>query len=133
MKVLVTGGCGFVGSNFIRYLLAKHTDVEIVNLDALTYAGNLESLRDCEGDGRLSFVRADIAERAQVEPVIAGGGFDAIVNFAAESHVDRSIMDAAPVVRTNVAGTQVLLGLALRSKVGQIGRAWGRERVEVEV
>lgn len=117
MKILVTGGCGFIGSNFIRFLLQNHAEVEIVNVDALTYAGNPENLRDCAGDKLYTFVKADIAERGQVEPVVASGGFDAIVNFAAESHVDRSILDAAPVVRTNVLGTQTLLDLALRHRV----------------
>ncbi len=117
MKILVTGGCGFIGSNFVRFLLRNYAEVEIVNLDALTYAGNPENLRDCANDKRYTFVKADIAERRQVEPVVAGGGFDAIVNFAAESHVDRSILDAAPVVRTNVLGTQTLLDLAFRHRV----------------
>ncbi len=117
MKILVTGGCGFIGSSCIRFMLRNHADAEIVNLDALTYAGNPENVRDCAGDRRYTFVKADIAERRQVEPVVADGGFDAIVNFAAESHVDRSIMDATPVVRTNVLGTQTLLDLALRYRV----------------
>ena len=119
MRILVTGGCGFIGSTFIRHVLHTDPDVEVVNLDALTYAANPESLRDCERDSRYRFVKGDIAERGQVEPVVAGGGFDAILNFAAESHVDRSIQDAAPVVRTNVLGTQVLLDLALEHRVGR--------------
>ena len=119
MKILVTGGCGFIGSNFVRYLLRHHADAEVVNVDALTYAGNPENLRDCEGDPRYSFVKADIAERGQVEPLLSEGRFDALVNFAAESHVDRSILDATPVVRTNVIGTQVLLDLSLRHGVNR--------------
>jgi dTDP-glucose 4,6-dehydratase len=110
-KLFVTGGCGFIGSNFIHYALAERADVEILNFDKLTYAGNLENLADVEADSRYSFVKGDIADRAAVEAALAGG-FDAVVNFAAETHVDRSILDAGDFIRTNVLGTQVLLEAA---------------------
>jgi dTDP-glucose 4,6-dehydratase len=118
MKLLVTGGCGFIGSNFVRFMLREHDDVQVVNIDALTYAGNPENLADVEADPRYEFVHGDVADRAAVEPVFADG-VDAVVHFAAESHVDRSILDAAPVVRTNVLGTQVVLDLALKHGVSR--------------
>ncbi len=108
MKVLVTGGAGFIGSNFIRYVLSRHPDWEITNLDKLTYAGNLDSLRDVDSCPRYLFVKGDIANRKVVDKVLKQG-FDVIVNFAAESHVDRSIIDSSPFIKTNVQGTQVLL------------------------
>ncbi|MFH1639325.1 MAG: dTDP-glucose 4,6-dehydratase [Chloroflexota bacterium] len=107
-NVLVTGGMGFIGSNFIRYALAEHTDWTITNLDKLTYAGNPENLRDIARDNRYRFVKGDIADAALIDEII-GQHFDVIVNFAAESHVDRSIMDASPFVTTNIRGVQVLL------------------------
>lgn len=108
MKVLVTGGAGFIGSNFIRAALASLPDVRITNFDKLTYAGNPESLTDIAGDPRYALVRGDIADQAAVNDVMAKG-FDALVNFAAETHVDRSIEDASPFLRTNVMGTHCLL------------------------
>jgi len=117
-RVLVTGGCGFIGSNFVRRLLAVRPEAAVVNLDALTYAGNPENLRDLEGSPRYRFVRGDVARREDVEAAMEGG-VDAVVHFAAESHVDRSILDAAPFLRTNVAGTQVLLEAAREGKVGR--------------
>jgi dTDP-glucose 4,6-dehydratase len=113
MKLLVTGGAGFIGSNFIRYVLQNHSDCVISNLDKLTYAGNLENLRDVEGNPRYSFIRGDIANRELVDGLL-DKGFDAIINFAAESHVDRSIMDASSFIETNIKGTQVLLEGAKR-------------------
>ncbi len=101
----MTGGCGFIGCNFVRLLFDEHPDAEIVNLDALTYAGNLENLADLMG--RITFLQGDIADPAEVTRALAGA--DAVVNFAAESHVDRSLVDSAPFVRTNVEGTLVLL------------------------
>lgn len=108
MKLLVTGGAGFIGSNFIRFVLQKQPDWVVTNLDKLTYAGNLENLKDVEGNSRYSFIRGDIAGRELVDNLL-DKGVDAIVNFAAESHVDRSIMDASPFVEANIKGTQVLL------------------------
>ena len=110
--ILVTGCCGFIGANFVRYLLDANPAIEITNLDALTYAGNLDNLADVQADSRYHFVRGDIADRALVMKVVAKERFDAIVNFAAESHVDRSINDATPFLRTNVLGTQCLLDAA---------------------
>ncbi len=109
-SVLVTGGCGFIGSNFIR-LLCTQPDWRVVNLDKLTYAGNLENLADVSKE-RLRLVRGDIRDRALVEKILLDEKPWAIVNFAAESHVDRSILDASPFVETNIAGVQVLLDAA---------------------
>jgi len=108
MKILVTGGCGFIGSNFIRYFLDSYPNDLIINVDKLTYAGNLENLADLSPSRRYHFIRADIAEAPQMEAVIREG-VDAIVNFAAESHVDRSIEDPSAFMKTNVFGTFVLL------------------------
>lgn len=116
MKLFITGGAGFIGSNHIRLLLASDPDVEIVNFDALTYAGNLENLRDIAEDPRYRFVRGNITNASEVLGSLEEG-VDAIVNFAAESHVDRSIESAAEFVLTNVAGTQVLLDAARMRKV----------------
>ena len=107
MRLVVTGGAGFIGSNFVRYMLARHDDVEIVNLDKLTYAGNLENLRDVEDDPRYSFVRGDICDAAVVAETLRGA--DAVVNFAAETHVDRSISGPQDFIRTDVLGTHTLL------------------------
>jgi dTDP-glucose 4,6-dehydratase len=109
--LLVTGGAGFIGSNFICYALKEHPDWEITNLDKLTYAGNLENLKDIQDQPGYHFVKGDIADRKLVDELL-GQGFDVIVNFAAESHVDRSILDASPFIETNVKGTQVLLEAA---------------------
>jgi dTDP-glucose 4,6-dehydratase len=118
MRLLVTGGAGFIGSNFIRYIFNRHPDWEVINLDKLTYAGNLENLRDVEArfPQRYRFVKGDIADPAAVAALFAGG-LDAVLNFAAETHVDRSIADAAPFIQTNVEGTRVLLDAARKYKV----------------
>jgi len=108
IKLLVTGGAGFIGSNFIRHIRHEHQDWEITNLDKLTYAGNLENLKDIQDQPGYHFVKGDIANRKLVDKLLSQG-FDVIVNFAAESHVDRSILDASPFIETNVKGTQVLL------------------------
>jgi dTDP-glucose 4,6-dehydratase len=109
MKILVTGGAGFIGSNFVIHMLETHPDVSLVNLDLLTYAGNLENLQDMKPYGeRHRFVRGDITDPQLVRDLISEKP-DAVVNFAAESHVDRSIVDASAFVKTNVMGTQVLL------------------------
>jgi dTDP-glucose 4,6-dehydratase len=107
MRILVTGGAGFIGSNFIRMFLANHADAEVVNLDKLTYAGNLENLRDVADDPRYSFVRGDICDAAVVGDVMKG--VNAVVNFAAETHVDRSIGDPSGFLRTDIFGVHVLL------------------------
>jgi dTDP-glucose 4,6-dehydratase len=108
-RVLVTGGAGFIGSNFIRFALRQRPDWHVVNFDALTYAGNLANLRDVEDDPRYSFIHADIRDREAVSAALRQHRCDAVVHFAAESHVDRSIMDSGPFVSTNVLGTQVML------------------------
>ena len=112
MKLLVTGGCGFIGSNFIRFVLRNHPDWKIINLDKLTYAGNLKNLEGIETNERYKFVRGDIADRALVDKLFSEEKFNAVVNFAAESHVDRSILDPSPFIETNIKGTQILLEAA---------------------
>jgi dTDP-glucose 4,6-dehydratase len=114
--VMVTGGCGFIGSNFIRLVLETDPDIAIINFDCLTYAGNLANLSDLASHPRYRFVRGDITDRDAVRKVI-GSGVRAVLNFAAESHVDRSIQDSGPFVRTNVLGTQILLDTAREFKV----------------
>jgi len=116
LKLLVTGGAGFIGSNFIRYILGEHIDWVVTNLDKLTYAGNLENLKGVEDNPRYHFVKGDILDREAVDKLLRDG-FDVIVNFAAESHVDRSILDAAPFVKTNIEGTQILLDSARQNQM----------------
>ena len=116
LKLLVTGGAGFIGSNFIRHAFHTRRDIHIVNLDKLTYAGNPESLSDLASDARYHFVLGDIADPAVVADLFHQG-FDAVINFAAESHVDRSIDDPSPFLRTNVAGTQCLLAAARAARL----------------
>jgi dTDP-glucose 4,6-dehydratase len=116
MRILVTGGAGFIGANYVRFLLAEHRDDEVINLDVLTYAGNLENLAGLEGEPRYRFVRGDIADRELVSSLLADG-VEAVVNFAAESHVDRSIDDPDAFLHTNVAGTLALLDCARRAGV----------------
>ena len=110
MKILVTGGAGFIGSNFVRHLLAAHPEDTVVNLDKLTYAGNPENLRDVEGNPRYRFVKGDICDGALVRELMAG--VDAVVHMAAETHVDRSNVGADDFLRTNVLGTHTLLEAA---------------------
>jgi len=117
MTMLVTGGAGFIGSNFIRHMLTEHPDTRIVNLDALTYAGNLENLRDVADNPNYTFVRGDICDPETVAAVFRDHPIDTIVHFAAESHVDRSISDGAAFVRTNVLGTFTLLDCARKHGV----------------
>ncbi|MEF9962229.1 MAG: dTDP-glucose 4,6-dehydratase [Erysipelotrichaceae bacterium] len=112
MKILVTGGAGFIGGNFIHYMVDKYPEDEIVNLDLLTYAGNLETLKPVEGKKNYKFVHGDIADRPFIFDLFEKEKFDIIVNFAAESHVDRSITDPEIFVRTNVVGTTTLLDAA---------------------
>ncbi len=115
MKILVTGGAGFIGSNFIRYILSKYPDYRIVNLDKLTYAGNLDNLSDVENHSNYQFIKGDICDQELVERLVKDK-IDVILNFAAETHVDRSIYDPKIFVWTNVLGTQVLLESALKFK-----------------
>ncbi len=117
MKILVTGGAGFIGTNFIRMILLNHPEHEIINLDKLTYAGNAENLLDLSDNPNYRFYVGDICQPDHVEPAIVG--VDAVVHFAAESHVDRSIQDAAPFVVTNIFGTQLLLDFAREAKVSR--------------
>ena len=119
MKVLVTGGAGFIGSSFIRYVLRTRKDIEIVNFDKLTYAGNLRNLEEIALDSRYAFVRGDIAETDHVAGVFKQHHPEMVVNFAAETHVDRSIEDTTPFLRTNVAGTQCLLEQSRRSGISK--------------
>lgn len=112
---LVTGGAGFIGSNFIHYMLKKYSDIKIINLDKLTYAGNLENLKDIEKDARYSFVQGDICDKEVVENIFENSNVDYVVNFAAESHVDRSIKEPEVFAKTNVLGTVNLLNVAKNS------------------
>ena len=116
-KAVVTGGAGFIGSHFIRRFLKNHPDWEIVNFDHLTYAGNLENLRDIEKDSRYRFVKGDVADQAALEPV--SNGADAIIHFAAETHVDRSIDADGAFLRTNVWGVRNVLEMVRRHKIGR--------------
>jgi len=118
MKIIITGGAGFIGSNYIRYHLKTFPEDSIINLDILTYAGNLENLSDIKTDSRYRFVKGDIADSDLLSSLI-GDGVDMIINFAAESHVDRSIDDPAPFLNTNILGTQVLLESARKHSVNR--------------
>lgn len=115
MKLLVTGGAGFIGSNFLHYVLRRYSNIQVVNLDALTYAGNLANLSDIENDPRYKFVKGSICNQELAEEIFSRYGIDTVVNFAAESHVDRSILQPERFLSTNVIGTQVLLEAAKRA------------------
>ncbi len=115
MKMLVTGGAGFIGSHFILYWAEHHPEDEIVNLDKITYAGNVENLKSLEGNAKYNFIQGDICDKDIVAEAMQG--VDTIVHFAAETHVDRSIMDPLPFIHSNVLGTYILLEAALRNKV----------------
>ena len=117
MTILVTGGCGFIGSNFVRFMLEVHPDHSIINLDKLTYAGNLENLDDIENNPRYRFVKGDICDRAIVESIVRDYHVTVIINFAAESHVDRSILGPDIFIETNIAGTNVLLDIARQCSI----------------
>ncbi|MDD5448284.1 MAG: dTDP-glucose 4,6-dehydratase [Actinomycetota bacterium] len=117
-KILVTGGCGFIGSNFIRHALEANPSLEVVNLDKLTYAGNIKNLADLEGRGNYRFIKGDICDEALVRNLF-DEEFEAVLTFAAESHVDRSISGPAPFIRTDVLGTFTLLEAARRTGVGR--------------
>jgi dTDP-glucose 4,6-dehydratase len=118
MKILVTGGAGFIGSNFIKHILSHYPHYKIVNLDKLTYAGNLDNLSDIEDDPNYQFIKGNICDQNLVERIVEDK-IDVIVNFAAETHVDRSIYDPKIFVETNVLGTQVLLESTLKFKIGR--------------
>ena len=118
MKMLVTGGCGFIGSNYVRHVLATHPEDHVVNLDALTYAGNLENLAGLERHPAFTFVKGDITDAAAVDALFAKHQFEAVVNFAAESHVDRSLhLGPGVFIQTNIQGTQVLLDASVKHRV----------------
>ncbi len=121
MKILVTGGAGFIGSNFIRHILNLNRDYNVVNLDKLTYAGNLDNLKDIEKNSNYAFIKGDICDAAVVEEAIKGCDF--LINFAAETHVDRSIHNASNFVATNVHGTYVLLEAAKKNKIKRFVQA----------
>ncbi|SFI00012.1 dTDP-glucose 4,6-dehydratase [Planctomicrobium piriforme] len=116
-RIVVTGGCGFIGSNFVRMMHESHPDLVIANIDKLTYAGNAENLADLDASPRYQFRRGDICDREFVKGVLSEAPVDALLNFAAESHVDRSILDSGPFVQTNIVGTQVLLDACREFKV----------------
>ena len=114
-RFLITGGAGFIGSNFIHYLLRKYQDIKITNLDKLTYAGNLDNLKDIESDSRYKFVKGDIQDRTLVKELMRET--DIIVHFAAETHVDRSILEGGEFILTDVYGTYILLDEAKNSNI----------------
>lgn len=117
MNVLITGGAGFIGSNFVHFMLERYPGYRIVNLDLLTYAGNLENLKDIEGNPNYTFVKGDIANRELVDYLVKTYHIDVIVNFAAESHVDRSITNPDTFVKNNILGTQALLDIAKNNQI----------------
>ena len=110
--ILVTGGAGFIGSNFVKLMLEKHPDYKIINIDALTYAGNLENLKDIDDNPNYEFIKVDIRDREKVEDIFENNDITSVINFAAESHVDRSIEEPEVFLTTNIIGTQVLLDTA---------------------
>jgi len=118
-NVLICGGSGFIGSNFIRYFLNKHLDYKIFNLDLLTYAGNQENLKDVANNSRYNFIHGDICSSSLLHDVFGKNKFDLVINFAAESHVDRSIVSVADFVRTNIEGVRVLLEAVRLHKVSR--------------
>lgn len=118
-RIVVTGGCGFIGSNFIRLMLESYPNLSIINIDKLTYAGNPANLSDLEGLDRYEFRHGDICDREFVDSVLSSGDIDAVLNFAAESHVDRSILDSTPFVTTNVNGTLTLLDSCRQHEIGR--------------
>jgi len=117
MKVLITGGCGFIGSNFIKYFNKRYPHYRILNVDKLTYAGNLENLKGLEKKKNYRFARADISNASMMRKVFDKFDPDSVINFAAETHVDRSILSPAPFIKTNVIGVSVLLNLSLKHRV----------------
>ena len=128
---LVTGGAGFIGSNFIHYMFKKYKDIQIINLDKLTYAGNLENLKDIEKNPNYTFVKGDICDKKLVEELFQKYDIDYVVNFAAESHVDRSIRDPEIFVKTNVLGTVTLLNAAKTAWETENGFKEGKKYLQV--
>ena len=130
---LITGGAGFIGANMVLYLLKKYTDIRVINLDALTYAGNMENLRQAEGDGRHIFVRGDIGDKALVSRLLREYDPDYVIHFAAESHVDRSIADPMIFVDTNVRGTVNLLQCCKEAWYDPMQKTWrpGKKYLQV--
>ena len=128
---LVTGGAGFIGSNFIHYMLKKYKDIKIINIDKLTYAGNLENLKDIENDKRYEFIHGDICDRDIIKEIFKNNDIDYVINFAAESHVDRSILNPDIFVKTNINGTVNLLDAA--KKAWEIGEGYkdGKKYLQV--
>ena len=132
MKILVTGGAGFIGTNFIKYIMDNHKNDEVLCVDKLTYAGNRGNLAEFENDSRFEFCKADICDKDKIEKIFRGYAPDCVVNFAAESHVDKSLVSPSAFIETNVVGTQVLLDAVNKYQIKrfhQIGRASCRERV----
>ena len=127
-NIVVTGGAGFIGSNFVRYILNENSDVKIINVDKLTYAGNLENLKGLEDNPRYVFKKVDICDKEKIEGLIEEFDVDTIINFAAESHVDRSIKDSTEFINTNIKGTQILLDAA--KKAWTIGEDQYKEGVK---
>lgn len=117
-NLLITGGAGFIGSNFIKLIL-KGKNYKVINVDSLTYAGNLKNLIDIENDNNYKFIKADISNFDEIESIFSSESIDGIINFAAESHVDRSIMNSIPFLKTNVQGTVVLLDLARKFEINR--------------
>lgn len=109
MKLLITGGAGFIGSNFIHYILEKYKDYEVINLDKLTYAGNLDNLKDIENDSRYTFLKGDISDKITVYKIFQENKIDAVINYAAQTHVDRSILEPDEFIKTDIFGTYNLL------------------------
>src|SRR5690625_4243936 len=119
LNILVTGGAGFIGSNFVRQMLKKYPDYKIINFDKLTYAGNLENLKDIEDYMNYEFVKGDITDRLLVDSTVKKHEINIIINFAAESHVDRSIADPEVFIKSNVLGTQVLLDIGYQNNINK--------------
>ena len=121
-KILITGGAGFIGCHVVKLFVNKYPDYKIYNLDALTYAGNLENLKDVEQSANYQFIKGDITDEQFINELFTEHGFDAVIHLAAESHVDRSILDPLSFVKTNVMGTAVLLNAAKRSWTDKVGK-----------
>ena len=132
-KYLITGCAGFIGSNFVHYMLKKYPEILLVNLDKLTYAGNLENLKDVEGDPRHVFVQGDICDKELVESLFAKYDFDYVINFAAESHVDRSIKNPEIFVQSNVMGTVNLLQRAKEAWYDADAKTWKEGKKYLQV